>query len=582
VFTYGPLGFLTVPAPFLGPSTILATAATAAIYITVATLLVGLAWRVVPLWVAVVIAFIVSRAFFPVLEPAEALQAVVFVVCVEAILSERADSMSGGLRDAAIVGAGALAAMGLLGKTNVGVFSAAMLLVVSVSLGRPWWRGAIAFAGSAVVVGLVLYLVAGQSPSSVPGFVAGTLDVVLGFSEAMQAETPPASSWVYVAFPAVLAILALLGWRATRGRSRPTLIALLVLGCVLAFAEWKTAFTRNGVGYAFATGLVALFALASRLPRGIRARRPIVALAFVAVFVFAFAAAHVQPLKVLDVRQSIRSVGGTALAFLPSNQAAALERTRTQLRDELGLPQDAVSALQGQRVHVEQWETSVLAAYPAFAWAPLPAFQAYSAYTTSLDELNAARLRSGDGPTRILRELATDPDGTPHAVDGRFPWFEEPAATLEMLCRYREVLAGARWQVLERTTATCGPATSYATITARAGQRVTVPVSPDPEAFTLVRITGFPNGPLDRLRALLFRAEVWYVELGDRGRFRLVPGTADDGLVLAVPSGVSSDPRFGFGPPIPSLTVTAGADGLASDAPLTFEFLTVPLRPGTP
>ncbi len=213
-------------------------------------------------------------------------------------------------------------------------------------------------------------------------------------------------------------------------------------------------------------------------------------------------------------------------------------------------------------------------------WSPLPVFQSYSAYTTALDELNAERLRSAAGPTRILRERVDDVDGTPYAVDRRFVWFESPAAMLETFCRYDELAANDRWQVLGRTTRSCGGPEVIAAASSRAGESVTVPPESRPGRFVIVRITGFPDGILDKLRTLAFRADEWYVELPDRGRFRLVPGTADDGLLLAVPDGVSSHPRFAFGPAITSLTVSAGRYGDASDALLTFEFLSVPLQGG--
>ena len=118
-------------------------------------------------------------------------------------------------------------------------------------------------------------------------------------------------------------------------------------------------------------------------------------------------------------------------------------------------------------------------------------------------------------------------------------------------------------------------------MTARAGETVAVPAAPGGDRFVIARVTGFPDGPLDRLQALLLRSDEWYVELADRGRFRLVPDTADDGLLLAVPGAVRFHPRFAFGEPITSLVVSAGRYGERSRAPLTFEFLSVPVRGGT-
>ena len=413
MFAYGPLGFLETPQAFYGTTTILATIACAAIYVGLAAALVHLGRRLLPLWAAAIVALVVCRALFPLLKPPEALQALIFAGCVEAVLWRGADAAHGRRVDLVIAGAGVVAAVALLGKANVGAFTFALLLVTAMCVARPFWRGAAVFLGATALAGLVLFLATGQSISGIPAFVSGIVEVVRGYSEAMVVETPPAHAWYYLVFAEGLAILVAIGWAAARGAGRRRTIALIVVGAVLAFGEWKTAFTRNGVSYAFATGVVAMFALGSRLPPTMPLRRPIVAVAVAALLVPALVVGMVRPLSILDVRASVRNVAGTALAFLPWRQDAARERTSAQLRALLDVPDDAVAALTGQSVHVEQWETTVMAAYPEFRWAPLPTIQAYAAYTTVLDELNANVLRSADAPTRILRERLLRPDGQP-------------------------------------------------------------------------------------------------------------------------------------------------------------------------
>jgi hypothetical protein len=328
------------------------------------------------------------------------------------------------------------------------------------------------------------------------------------------------------------------------------------------------------------TALVALVPFASRL-RG-PDRRTIAAFVVGAGLVASLATARADPIDLVDVRGSLRAVAGTASAILPWRQADAAERTRAELREGLAIPEEVLAQLRGETVHVDPWQTVAAAAYAdAFTWRPLPLLQSYSAYTTTLDELNAETVRSPDrAPSRILRERVDDTDGTPLAVDRRFVWFEEPATTLEILCRYDELAANDRWQVLARSERSCGEPEPIGTVTARAGETIAVPAEARPDRLMVVRVSGFPEGPLDRLQALLFRADEWYVELSDRGRFRLVPGTADDGLLLAVPAAISFHPRFAFGPPITTISVEAGRYGERSDATLTFDFLSVPLRAG--
>ncbi len=581
MFTYGPLGFLSVPAPFFGASSVLAIVASGGVYLAAAATLLLLAARLLPGWAAVAVVLVSARAVFPYLPPFEMLQALVFVWCVEAVLAERLRVRAEWL----IAGAGVVAAVALMGKINVGVFASGMMLVAAAALGRPWWRGAAIFTAVAAAGCLGIWLVTGQPLGALPAFVADSIEIVRGYSEAMVVDTHPTLRWVYAAFAVAVAILAWLGWQVTRGRPRSERLALLALGAILAFAEWKTAFTRNYTFYAMATALVALFPFASRLTRGSRELAgpgggEIAAFAFATIFIALLATARIEPIDLVDVRASVRGTAATAAAVLPWRQADAVARTRTELRDGLDLPDDVLAAVTGQTVHIDQWQTVAAFAYPEMRWSPLPVFQSYSAYTTALDELNAERLRSASAPTRILRERVDDVDGTPYAVDRRFVWFESPAAMLETFCRYDELAANDRWQALGRTARSCGAPEVISTASARAGESVAVPPETRPGRFVIVRITGFPDGILDKLRTLAFRADEWYVEMPDRGRFRLVPGTADDGLLLAVPSGLNAHPRFAFGPAITSLTVSAGRYGDASDALLTYEFLSVPLQGG--
>lgn len=593
VFTYGPLGFLSVPTPIFGASSILAIGATAAAYFALTATLLVLARRLLPLWAAAFVILLTAR-LYPFLPPFEALQAGIFVWGVEAIIGRRRTASeappdapaepaapapwgSPAREDLIAVGAGILTAVLITGKLNVGVFGGAMLLVVAVAIGRPWWRGLLAFAAAAGLSVVVVWLVTGQALANLPAFIVGSLEIVRGYSEAMVVDTHPTLRWVYAAYAIVVGLLAWIGWLAIRDRDRRTILAIAALGAILVFAEWKTAFTRNFTFYAMTTALVAVFPLASRLRSA--DRRTVAGTAFALVFAASLATSRVDPLDLVDVRDSLRSVAATAASIAPWRLADSVERTREELRGDLAIPDELLAHLRGETVHVDPWQTIAVVAYPEMRWAPLPIFQSYSAYTTALDETNADRLRDpATGPSRVLRERVDDVDGTPLAVDRRFAWFESPETTLETVCRFDELAANERWQVLRRTGRSCGEPEPLGSVVARAGETVTVPVETRPDRLVIVRVSGFPSGIVDRLRAVLFRSDEWYVELSGRGRFRLVPGTAADGLLLAVPMSLGWHERFAFGAPIGTIAVSAGRYGEASDATLTFDFLSVPLQ----
>jgi hypothetical protein len=303
-------------------------------------------------------------------------------------------------------------------------------------------------------------------------------------------------------------------------------MALALLCLILGFAMWKTATVRPGPAYVFATFLIVVAVLGAQL----RDRR-LWLMSLLAVGVAVAASSRLVPLSVLDGVGSARSfVSQTATALVPSRAQAATERNRATLRARYALDPTTLGELVGRRIHIDPYDTSVAFAYPEMRWAPLPVFQSYAAYTPALDEMNAARLASGDAPDRILRRVTFDRDPSdfltrqrghplrpgesiPTAVDGRFRWFEQPAATLEMFCRYREISAIGEWQVLDRTEASCGPGEPLATMKAREGVAVQVPVEPRPDRFVTVRVRGLEPSPLGRLRAFLFKPQDWLVTI---------------------------------------------------------------------
>ena len=164
-------------------------------------------------------------------------------------------------------------------------------------------------------------------------------------------------------------------------------------------------------------------------------------------------------------------------------------------------------------------------------------------------------------------------------LDGRYRWFEMPAAMLEILCRYDEVVATELWQVLARTDRECGQPVMLSSVTKPAGAPVIVPDAP-PGTFLTVRVRGVDKGLIEDLRGLVWKAEEWYIRMDRAPIRRLVPGTAADGLLLAVPDSILMHGDYAFGPPVKSIRVEAGKDGSASSALLTYEFWSTPLGAG--
>jgi hypothetical protein len=286
----------------------------------------------------------------------------------------------------------------------------------------------------------------------------------------------------------------------------------------------------------------------------------------------AYADVDISPDVVTSSRDFVRQARDT---FLPWRWDSAADRTRQHLRSAFDVPSSIIAQLAGHTVTIDPYAAAIAPAYPAFTWRPMPIFQSYSAYTAALDGQNADLLRSAARPERILRQFVPRLVGggrtVPYAMDGRNYWFESPEATVERLCRYREVAVSGEYQVLAESGRSCGAETPLATVTAARGESVAVPAAPSPDDIVLVRVHGVADGLLARLRATLWRTPDWSVLIDGVG-YRLVPGTAADGLVLAVPAIAQGSAPFAFGAPTRSIAIRG--PGLGGSDQLRYEFFT--------
>jgi hypothetical protein len=566
VFTYGPLGFLAWAWPWFGPTSFLAYVFTATIHLALCAVIFLGARRVLPFWPAVVVGYLGVRAVM-VLQPFEGLLVIVFAICVGLLLRRR-DPLPTWL----IALGGLATAFGLLGKLNTGVFITAIVVVTVLATTRRRARGLLVLVASAGGASLVLWLAGNGRLEDIGAYILGVYEIVSGYSQGMSAPGRPVVMVLYLALVLLVARIA-----AVEASDRPlaSRIGLAAIGLIMAFAFFKVGFVRSNLEFMMAAVVVALFAVSSG-----RTRRAYFLTAFGAVLVASIATVRVSsPILASPLAVARALAVETRVAVVPWAWPAAEARTREQLRSRYAVEPAILDALRGHTVSVDPWEAAVLEAYPELRWRPLPVFQSYSAYTPTLDELNASVLRGPDAPERILRRaVEVSPAGVvqPVTIEGRDRWFEAPAAMLETFCRYDEVAATTRWEVLGRTGRHCGASEPLATVVAAAGETVAVPQDPRPDRFVVARVSGVDDRLVDRLITSAYASPQWYATLDGTDRVRLVPGTAGDGLLLAVPSSTVRSPGFGFDRRTRSIAI-APVNALVAPGPLTYEFLSIPL-----
>ena len=184
----------------------------------------------------------------------------------------------------------------------------------------------------------------------------------------------------------------------------------------------------------------------------------------------------------------------------------------------------------------------------------------YQAYTSRLDETNAAKVESPTGPDRILREneLVVAP-GSTGDVDNRYPGWDPPAQARAILCNFVPLHTSARWQVLGRTSNRCSSPQLIRSVEADPGTTVPVP-EPGRNEVVFVRIYGAGVSGLERLSTFLLHARTRRLVVNGAQSYRLIPGTASDGLLLWGSDRIAEGGAFSQIPQARTIEVT-GADG---------------------
>jgi hypothetical protein len=435
----------------------------------------------------------------------------------------------------------------------------AIVLIALVGARAAWWQ-VTAFVGLFVVELLLIWVVSGQSLADLGDYVGNGREIVSGYSEAMAVKFAP--SW-----QAPVAALALVGLvcGAAAGSYRERFarwcaVAVMGLAGFVAFKQGVVRFEANHVAFYFSTAC----ALWLIIPWS-RALNPILIGGAAVLAALAFHA--IPPSGVtLDVIGNVRLAGNQVRTlFSGARRADIAEAGREGLKAIYRLDDRTLAELRGHSVHVDPWEIGAAWTYD-LEWSPLPVFQNYSAYTDDLDRLNAAEVISPSGPERILREnpLLVDAEYPTRTIDGRYPGWDPPAQARAILCHFTPLHTTSRWQVLGRVRSRCGRPQLIRSTEARFDEAVSIP-APGRGQIVFARIHGVAVSGLERLRTLLFRSKLRFAVLDGSSTYRLIPGTAEDGLLLRGPAGLARGGPFSQIPQAETIEVTGASGELRFD-----------------
>jgi hypothetical protein len=567
VFTYGPLGFLAQPEGFFASTVLLSSLYVFAVQASLCTALISVLRRTVGLAVAVVATFLLVALAHTL----GVINAVVVMVFVAGYGVLRGD-YSVRTERILVAAGGVVAGTHVLIKLNTGVTLVAVGAATAFFLGRRAWQPGVIFLTTAIGSLVAGWLVSGNGLGDLVPFFERSWEVASGYSEAMTVESGSRLIF-YPTAGVVTAIVAALGWRASREWPSLRRVGLALSAGMCLYAVFKLGFVRHDrhdIDFFGEVLLIGAVLAASVVAPAAGWRNAIPAAALVAFVTAHLMASGVHAFAgVNPVAEVARAGEDISVLSSPASRERAVQRARANLRSRYyHLTPSIVSVLRGHTIHIRPWETGIAWAYPEFRWQPVPVFQEYTAYTAGLDDIDAAFLRSPDAPERILTQ--------PLVIDLRNPDWESPAAMVAVVCHYRELLADHPWQVLGRVANRCGSERSLGVVKARVGETVSVPDTGNRNELVVARIEGLDDSMLYGLRSTLWRAPEVHVRLDGARRNRLVPGTARNGLIVRAPRD-----RLGFSQPFApdsaNLLRVERQSGIGLNEDLTIEFVAIPV-----
>ncbi len=534
VFTFGPLGFLVSPQLFFISTTVLAFLFTLAFTTALFALLVWALRRTVPLPAAVVVAYVVgamslvSALYFGTDVAVEDVLALVLIVCVAA-LSRGGDPISRWVW----IGLGAAIGIFSLVKLSLGIGIGVALVVTVVCLPASRWRAAGGVVLGAVPLFCLGWFGTGNGFGNLIPFGRSSVDVIAGYGAAMSLEDPTRwySYWLAAGASVLIVAVAIVSTRGLAGRPRTGVVLITLATLWFLFKEGFVRHDEHDLVFFVAAPIV----LAAFAPTW---RSPIwLVTALLGLTIVTASLAGPLPATLIQPVQSARNFFGEAQTMVSSNkQSAVIAQSRKELQDAFQLPATMLTSMQGQTVAVSPWQHTAIWAHPGIRFDPLPVLQDYSAFTPSLDQLDATFLRSSHAPRYILRQPLV-------AIDGRNPAFEPPATQLAIECRYREVTTSGAWQLLERGPDRCGSSRLLEKVTTGVGHRVTVPSAPVGDA--IVASFGLPTGVAWQVESLALKPpNVFLVANAGHQPWRFIAATGPDLHVLRASANLGYSKAF--------------------------------------
>ena len=296
-------------------------------------------------------------------------------------------------------------------------------------------------SGLAAMVTLSLLLIG--PPKAIVMYFYGCLQISGGYSDAMAIDGDT-YQLLFSVF-AWLSYIVLLSYNAFK-KKRPDLI-YLAFSFSLLFVSFKHGFVRHDehVISFYSTWMLvfALYYLRSFSQTKV-VKYAVLMLIFMMLYQYVSIPDVSRTYTVASIADKLENVRfDYDLLKRVGTEEQKTEETgiKKDLSWHYGLKTETIRMLSGHTIDIFPWDDVVAELY-GFNWRPRPVFQSYSAYTEYLDSINANHFLSPDAPEYVLYSMKS--------IDGRYPFFDEPATFRILLQRYELCAMDGEFIVLRR------------------------------------------------------------------------------------------------------------------------------------
>ncbi len=533
VWTYGPLGWLHVPAA-TGSGLYAVLAYQLGIYAVWAAALVAVALRLNSWRVAGWLLFVVGAANL--LEPRslpgaegvcrnmEHLEVAILTLGM-LVLARR--PQPGGL---ALPPLGTLAGVACLVKFDMGVKAALLFLCLAGFAIERRPRAAVALLALPFTVAAGYAASTGQV-TALRSYLRYSWELASGYSEAMS------STGSYTTLALAVALLAgLLVAVPLASRDLRSLLAGLLPAAAWAFFCFKHAVVRQDAFHA--APLPAQLALVAALPllaaSNARDRRILILYQIACLSVAAWFFTRLPDPCRHELAERLTLRRARTYAGEVASWPATWQRLEAEGRANLAplrLDDRFHNAVGSGSVDAVPWEVAAVEAN-GWTWRPRPVFQSYSAYTPPLDSLNAAHLSSARAADFLLLHWSY--------IDGRHPFLETPLSWRALLDAYEPSVQDRDWLLLRRRTSPrFAEPRLLSTATGRLNESFTVPAAEGLLVLAADLRVSLPGS----LQNALLRLSPVYLEITRRSghleRWRIVRANLPSGVIVSpLPEGL--------------------------------------------